>query len=213
MKTRTIVCLVLIGAFVAGVMAFILDYCNVFTLVGLNPNRINQAFIDVFVTSLTVVVLYLISYFVIDRRQSRKDDNAKNISCQLIVDTYTDCLKQLQILEDKGLIQNYINPKLRGDVAFQQNTIILNIQNAPFSSFDALMTFATEGHLSENLMKPYLEIRNRYKRLVNMKIIFFDVWRDGDPQHEEFVDWLEEETDSVFDLIRGTIDQIKGEGK
>lgn len=50
----------------------ILDYLNVPQLLGLSSDRINMDFFDVFLNSVIVIVLYIITYFFVDSRQIQK---------------------------------------------------------------------------------------------------------------------------------------------
>ena len=49
----------------------ILDYLNVPQLLGLSSDRINMDFFDVFLNSVIVIVLYIITYFFVDSRFKR----------------------------------------------------------------------------------------------------------------------------------------------
>ena len=76
----------------------ILDYLNVPQLLGLSSDRINMDFFDVFLNSVIVIVLYIITYFFVDSRQIQKDANAKDTADVLLLYTYKECLDNLRMV-------------------------------------------------------------------------------------------------------------------
>ena len=59
------------------VLIIIVDYFNIPSIVGFKMSYINPDLFSALINALVVIGLYIITYVVIDKRQLRKDDNAK----------------------------------------------------------------------------------------------------------------------------------------
>ena len=153
----------------------ILDYINLPTILGLKPTNINSEIFGIFFDATIVIILYVISFFYIEKRQVDKDANSKNTVSILIKKTYEECLGNLQFLDNKLILKQYVIPKIDGNKTDSENKIIHNFQTLPFSSLDTIMTFATNGYVGEKELDEYLEIKKDYQHLVSVKITFYDL--------------------------------------
>ena len=159
-----------------GFMVYLmLDYINLPNLLGVKIANINTNLFGILLDAVIVVGLYLFSYFYIENRQRMKDENAKNVVKVLFSKTYEECLKNLEILDNKGILEEYIIPKIDGNKFLLDNRIVTNFQNLPFSSFDTIMNLATIGYISDDDFETYVEVQREYQSLVNLKITFYDL--------------------------------------
>lgn len=123
----------------------ILDYLNVPQLLGLSSDRINMDFFDVFLNSVIVVVLYIITYYFVDRRQIQKDANSKDTADVLLLYTYKECLDNLRMVWNSEWVKKYIVPKVDGNKPVTENKIIMNLQRLPFSSKGEILELSKSG--------------------------------------------------------------------
>ena len=173
MKKRPIIIIVTI-ALVMLVYA-IVDYINVLSLIGINIKNINVELLDVISNIGIVAILYVISFYYIDNKQNEKDDNAKDTVKVLIKKTFQECVDNLDLLDDKELIEEYIIPKIDGNKTDSENRITHNLQTLPFESFESVIEFASNGYVEKAVFEDYLDIKKEYQSLVSMKITFFDL--------------------------------------
>lgn len=167
----------------------ILDYVNIPTLMGLTPANINGDMFSAIFNSVIVIVLYVVSFYFIDNKQNEKDANARDVTDVLLKKTYQECLDTLKLLDNKDMIEKYIIPKIDGKKSTLENDIIHNLQTLPFSSFDVVIDLAKNGYVKKDKLESYLDVKNEYRYLVNMKIILFDlVCPENDCQYAMYQD-------------------------
>lgn len=157
------------------VVYLILDYINLIDLIGLSVDNINIDILGVLFDAVIVIVLYIISFYYIDKKQLEKDKNAKGTANILFQKTYNECLENLKFLDDKGIVGRYIIPKIDGDKVASEDRITNNFQTLPFSSFETIMSLSSNGYIEKNDLNDYLDVKMKYQNLVNLKITFFDI--------------------------------------
>ena len=59
---------------------FLMDYLNVFYKIGISISNVNMEFWNIFINAFVVVILYIITYLVIDKKQIKQLDNKRNIA-------------------------------------------------------------------------------------------------------------------------------------
>lgn len=180
MKKKTLK--IIIPIFVALIAYLILDYVNLPSLLGLAPANINIEVFGILFDATIVVTLYVISFYYIENRQNEKDANARDTANVLLEKTYSECLSNLKLLDNHLMVAQYIIPKVDGNKTDSENKIIFNLQTLPFSSFDSIMDFATNGYVEKDTLSDYLDIKKEYQYLISVKITFYDLL---DPQTEE----------------------------
>ena len=153
----------------------ILDYLNVPQLLGLSSDRINMDFFDVFLNSVIVIVLYIITYFFVDSRQIQKDANAKDTADVLLLYTYKECLDNLRMVGNIEWVKKYIAPKVDGDKPVTENKITMNLQHIPFSSKREILELSKSGYVKKEVLARYLHIQQEYNHIIIMKITFYDL--------------------------------------
>lgn len=166
---------IIIPVALALIAYFILDYVNVPTLIGLTPSNINVDMFGILFNSVIVLVLYVISFYYIENKQNEKYANAIDTVDALLKKTYQECLDNLNLLDNKEMIEEYIMPKVDGNKSFSENKVIHNLQTLPFSSFDAVIELAVNGYVEKEKLDNYLDIKKEYQYLVSVKITFFDL--------------------------------------
>ena len=191
------------------VLYVILDYLNVPQVLGLSSNRINMDFFDVFLNSVIVVVLYIITYFFVDRRQIQKDANSKDTADVLLLYTYKECLDNLRMLWHTKWTEEFIIPKVDGNKPINENRVVSNIQNFPFASKGEILELSKGGYIEKDVLARYLHIHKEYKHIVAMMITFYDL---TNPQTEEqramFAD-INNRSDELMSLLGEEIKRLE----
>lgn len=157
------------------VVYLILDIINIPTKLGVNIANINMDLFSAYLDAVIVIVLYLITYYLIDKRQIDRDNNTRELAKVMMLNTYMECLDDLEIVNDRASVAEYIIPKIDGDKVPGDNPVIFNLQNIPFSTKADVLDIAKNGHLSRKTIKDYLEIQKEYQYVINVKIIFYDL--------------------------------------
>ena len=81
------------------ILCFILDYFDLPTKIGINVNLINMDFWGIFIGNGIVVVLFIITFMLFDKRNLDKEKLANYTGAVLLQNTYKQCETFLPILE------------------------------------------------------------------------------------------------------------------
>ncbi len=187
----------------------ILDYLNVPQLLGLSSERINMDFFDVFLNSVIVVVLYIITYYFVDRRQIQKDANSKDTADVLLLYTYKECLDNLRMVWNSEWVKKYIAPKIDGNKPVTENKIIMNLQGLPFSSKGEILELSKSGYVEKEVLARYLHIQKEYNHIINMKITFYDLIDPQTPDQQALFMDINHRSDELMSMLGEEIKRLE----
>lgn len=122
-----------------------------------------------------VISLYIITFFLIDKRQIRKDDNAKGTADILMLSAYNQCKELSKIVDTQSWLERYIVPKIDFNKTDLDNRVILNLQNNPFAEHSHILLLAENGAISRGDLMKYFEIMELYKSFISLRITFYDM--------------------------------------
>lgn len=151
----------------------IIDYLNLPTLLNIYIDNINSNLLDVFINSIIVIILYLITYLTIDKRSIEKSKNKKDIYKQILINMYSECIQTLNLIHDENIL-NKIIKQVDGNAPIIENKIVNNLMNLPFENKDTILDFAKSGEIDVNTFQRFLNIQSDYRKYINMLIICFD---------------------------------------
>ena len=187
----------------------ILDYLNVPQLLGLSSERINMDFFDVFLNSVIVVVLYIITYYFVDRRQIQKDANSKDTADVLLLYTYKECLDNLRMVWNPRWVKEYIIPKVDGNKPVNENRIIANLQNFPFQSKSEVLELSKGGYVEKDVLSRYFHIQKEYKHIISMKITFYDLTNPQTAEQQALFMDINHRSDELMSLLGEEIQRLE----
>ena len=151
----------------------IIDYLNLPTLLNIYIDNINSNLLDVFINSIIVIILYLITYLTIDKRTIEKSKNKKDVYKQILINMYSECIQTLNLIHDENIL-NKIIKQVDGNAPIIENKIVNNLMNLPFENKDTILDFAKSGEIDVNTFQRFLNIQSDYRKYINMLIICFD---------------------------------------
>lgn len=187
----------------------ILDYLNVPQLLGLSSERINMDFFGVFLNSVIVVVLYIITYYFVDRRQIQKDANSKDTADVLLLYTYKECLDNLEMVWNSEWVKKYIAPKIDGNKPVTENKIIMNLQGLPFSSKGEILELSKSGYVEKEVLARYLHIQKEYNHIIYMKITFYDLIDPQTPDQQALFMDINHRSDELMSMLGEEIKRLE----
>ena len=161
--------------FIPTVVVIVLDYFNLPSILGLKMRNVNYTLLDTVLNVAAMVSLYIITFFLIDKRQIRKDDNAKGTADILILSTYNQCKELSKIVDTQSWLESYIVPKVDSNKTGLDNRVILNLQNNPFAEHSHILLLAENGAISRGDLMKYFEIMELYKSFISLRITFYDM--------------------------------------
>lgn len=118
-----------------------------------------------------VIILYIITFCVIDKKSVEKERNKKEIANIILKNTYNDCLWWIDNMEG-DLLSKYVVTKV--DFTIANDPIVTNIENAPFDDEVFIMDFIKDGQIDKKRAEQYFEIKKLFQQYIAMRIILFD---------------------------------------
>lgn len=161
--------------FIPIVVVIVLDYFNLPSILGFKMSNVNYTLIDTVLNVSVVISLYIITFFLIDKRQIRKDDNAKGRADILMLSAYNQCKELSKIVDTQSWLESYIVPKVDSNKTGLDNRVILNLQNNPFAEHSHILLLAENGAISRGDLMKYFEIMELYKSFISLRITFYDM--------------------------------------
>ena len=161
--------------FIPIVVVIVLDYFNLPSILGFKMSNVNYTLIDTVLNVSVVISLYIITFFLIDKRQIRKDDNSKGTADILMLSAYNQCKELSKIVDTQSWLESYIVPKVDSNKTGLDNRVILNLQNNPFAEHSHILLLAENGAISRGDLMKYFEIMELYKSFISLRITFYDM--------------------------------------
>lgn len=178
-----------------------LDYFNVCVKIGLTIGNINIDLFSSLLNATVVITLYLVSYFVIEKRAIKKEKNAKDVVDVLIEDTYKKCKVMLSAAEKRTFVKKYIFPKVTNDKPMFEDKFLNHLKSYPFSSYETIMQFCVNGIIDKEYIKEYLYVKSTYERLLSNRITMFDLITPKDELQARFLKEMEEDAKSLNEIF------------
>ena len=177
----------------------VLDYFNLPTLLGMNISNINWAFYMGFLNVLAIIVMYIITYKLLDKRAINKEKNKNDISILLIKNCYEECYSYIEILNEVN-VEKYIVPKI--DFNSTTPKQIVNLQNAPFDNESIIMDLVKDGQITNQQIKGYFNVKQKFRQYVNMRMITFDAPNIYEPLKKQLLHLLNTELQFIKHLMQ-----------
>lgn len=178
--------------FVLCIVGICMDYTNLPTCIGFNMSNMNWDFLNI----ATVIVLFVITYQLLDKKEMKREKNKQDISILMLRNFYDECKSYVEFLSPQK-VEKFIVPKALGkDGEGGDENIISNLQNAPFENESSFMDLVKDGQISQTQMEQYLEVKTAYRQYVNVRIIFHDIPEAYNDLQLKLLDLLAKEIES-----------------
>lgn len=150
-----------------------MDLLNLPAKAGIHVSQINWNAAAIILGNSVVIGLYLVTFHLIDRRNLQKDKNQRNAAYLLLGQIYDTCLTMVQMLEVPQILESTVK-KCDFDKPLYDDRAHQAYRNSPFEHNSFVFEFASNGVISGNEFKQYLQIQREYKDYVSDRITFFD---------------------------------------
>lgn len=183
----------------------LIDYVNLPALVGFNVENVNIDIFSIVVNTTIVVLLYLISYYYIDTKQIKKDENSVNTAKVLLINTYRECLSNIDLISSRYMLTKFVIPKVDFNKVDQDNRIVNNLQCLPFENTQEIMSLAQSGYVLKNELERFIFVKSEYKTIISLKITFFDLSEDNCTNEEQKI--MLENINNRLSILTNTLKQ------
>ena len=171
MKTRKKIIILICMFFIISIIYIFLDYNNFFSKNLLNIKNINMDLLSIYFTNLIVILLYIITYFIVDEKKAIERKNKKEIVRYMLKDDYKACLRYLNILEDKNQLKILIENINSENINLYKNEYFNKWMDVSFKNYNDIMQYSNQGIVKINVLKQYLYIKSEYSHLMTGYIL------------------------------------------
>jgi len=160
--------------FILGIICYLaLDYLNIPTLLNIQINNINNDLLSIFINSVIIIFLYIITYLTIDKKSIEKSKNIQNIYKQILINMYNNCIETIDLLSNEYILKS-LEKKIDGNIPIVENKIINNILEIPFETKNIILDFAKNGEINVKTLQNFLIIESDYRKYINTLVICYD---------------------------------------
>ena len=147
------------------------DLFDVFSRLGINVPELNMDFISIVLSNAVVIILFIIAYHYVDKRNLKTMDNKRELGLHLLEKAGTACEDYFKIMIPQ-IVSDLNVPKV--DFDSTKNTIVENLQNAPFDFDEQLMELFLDGTMTKEEMVLYTELKSQYRKFILSRITFYN---------------------------------------
>lgn len=202
MKKRNIELKIIISVFIIFFLVYIIiDYFNVAAFLGLHITNLNMEFFDIFFNSFIAILLYIITYYTIDKKQINKENNATSTAYILMLLSYKKCKDTIELFDKDEIVYKYVVPKVDFEKTPKDNPVVKSIESQPFETFEQVLQMSQSGQVSKERLQAYFLIFEQYKLYVSLKITFFDVYTEQTSTHKALNQYVLEKREKLMKLI------------
>lgn len=156
--------------FIFVIIIGIFDFINISNIIRVPFGNINLDLWNI----LIVIILFIITYEIIDRRENNRKINQEEIAAVLLKETYKSCFEYIKLIDSQEF--KAVCPKrFPGDQTMENNSAYHNLRNAPFEYDSNIFALSEQGIISYSDIKQYIEIKNQYHVFLTNAIVFSDI--------------------------------------
>lgn len=164
MNTKGLIVRVSITACVCLLVYLVVDYLNLFTFLGFNPERINLDLMGIIMNAILAITLYFITFEFVDKRNALRQRNKEQVAVMMLINVYETCLYCISVLDqikndEQGVYFDNSNTPIDSD---KYEELINAFVKDPFSNEHIVLEFFKDGTLSQEEYKTYSDNKRNY---------------------------------------------------
>lgn len=152
---------------------FFLDINDLPAGIGIHSEKINWDIASIVIGNLVVIGLYLITFSLLDSRQIQMSKNQREVALLLMSKTYEQCKESVLLFERREVREKAVE-KCDFDKVIHEDKQLQYYLDFPFEFHEQIVEFASTGIISKKEFSDYLELREAFRKHINIRIMFFD---------------------------------------
>lgn len=172
---------------------FLLDINDLPAGIGIHSEKINWDIASIVIGNLVVIGLYLITFNLLDSRQIKMSKNQREVALLLMSKTYEQCKESVLLFERREVREKAVE-KCDFDKVIHEDKQLQYYLDFPFEFHEQIVEFASTGIISKKEFSDYLELREAFRKHINIRIMFFDREDLPNPTKKEFLETYERVT-------------------
>lgn len=190
-STSTSVIVIVVILIACIILSFIVDYLNLFSALGCDASRFNWDFLSIIITNSIVIGLFLVAYFMIDRRNIAREGHKRVAALILLRNVYLICTEIAEIFDEDGPRYSAVGHCDGKALAFEDSAFSF-YRNRPFLEHEqALAGFMSDGIFSKAEIERYYEIKRQYQKYINVAITLYDHYEIARPQRAILLEMID----------------------
>ncbi len=154
-------------------VSFMLDIFDVPSKLGVPMDSVNWDAISLIVGNLLVVLIAVITYFLIDKRNREKEKNQREVAVYTLQNIYEQCLSEFKKF-DYPKYAEYAKKCFDNEDPDFQKAKEQFLYDGPYDAHSDIVEFAKNGIISKNEYQTYLEIKEAHHMYVFLRLMFYD---------------------------------------
>ncbi|MBQ8836959.1 MAG: hypothetical protein IJ002_05590 [Clostridia bacterium] len=176
-KTKQHIVLIIFTAILITIAICVADYFNVFANIGIDTANINFDFLSIFISNLIVILLFVITYLIVDARNIQKEKNQQETAYITLMGIYERCKDMVELFSQEEL-RNKAVEKIDGDKLLFDDKPHMHYLNYPFENETIIYSFAGSGVFSKSVFEEFVLIKKEYQKYINVALIFYDHYNE-----------------------------------
>lgn len=152
---------------------FLLDINDLPAGIGIHSEKINWDIASIVIGNLVVISLYLITFSLLDSRQIKMSKNQREVALLLMFKTYEQCKESVLLFERREVREKAVE-KCDFDKVIHEDKQLQYYLDFPFEFHEQIVAFASTGIISKKEFSDYLELREAFRKHINIRIMSFD---------------------------------------
>lgn len=173
---------------------FCLDINNTIASMGIPTQEINWDIASIVVGNLVVIGLYWITFNLLDSRQIKMSKNQREVAVLLLSKTYEQCKESVSLFELREVREKAVE-KCDFDKVIYEDKQMQYYLDFPFEFHEQIIEFASTGTISKKEFSDYLELREAFRKHINIRIMSFDREELPSTTRREFLETYKRVTD------------------
>ena len=151
----------------------LLDIFNIPSRMGIDIPSLNWDGAALVIGNIIVIGLFLVTYFLLDKRTAEKEENLRQIAVLALNTTFDKCEETAKFFEDPSVTESAAK-KCNRDLLEFQDVVLQEYLNLPFDYNSIVDEFAKSGVITSEEYENYLKIRKLYQSHIRIKLMFDD---------------------------------------
>lgn len=164
---------VIISGVLLSVVYFWLDIFNIPSRMGIDISSVNWDSTALILGNIIVIGLFLVTYFLLDKRSVEKENNQREVAELVLKLTYDRCEETIKLFDNPKTTELAAKKCNRNALEFQ-DSVLQAYLNLPFEHTDMINDFVNSGVIAADEYENYLTIRKLYQSHIRVKLIFDD---------------------------------------
>lgn len=201
-KTKAYIWLVAILAVVTIGGLCLLDYFNVFSRIGVDVSNMNWDVISLVAGNVVVVLLFVITYFIVDSRGIQREKNQLMTAYLTLIGIYERCKDMVDMFSKEDIRLRAVQ-KCNGNKLLSEDKPHMHYLNYPFENESVIYELAGSGILSKTVFSEFITIKKDYQKYINVAIIFYDHY----DQIKEIEDGISKKLTSAIESLKKSVEK------